>query len=642
MAPSSANGGGAITTPAGRWAQVNPALSEILGYTQEELLGLDFRAVIHPDDIEPNLELFQRVLAGEADGYQLEKRFIHKQGHLVWVTLNAVAVRDEAGALRYFVVQMQDITERRATEAALRESEARFRIAFDDAAIGMAITNPDGRWLRVNRALCDALGYSADELVASSFEAVTHPDDLAASREILRALLAGEIDRGQLEKRYLHKQGHVVRMVLNIVLARDAAGMPLYFLVQFQDITERTALEAQLRQAQKMDAVGQLAGGIAHDFNNLLTAILTHSQFLLGDLPEGPARQDAAVIRETAERAARLTRQLLAFSRKEDVKPGPLDLNLVVTEMERMLGRILGNSVRVHAELAPELGAVLAHRGQLEQILVNLALNARDAMPLGGSLTLRTGDVVVDDATARAHPGLAPGPYTALTVEDTGVGIPPELHGRIFEPFFTTKPVGEGTGLGLSTVYGIVRQWSGYIAVESAPGRGTTFTIYLPKRASGGGGGGGGAPEPPADAAEQRPASSGPLLGSETILVVEDEPMVRRALRRILTRHGYTVLEAQHGVEALQVLHHEATGPIDLVLTDLVMPEMGGRELIAALHAEPEPPKILAMSGYDMQTQLRGEPLPGGTPFLSKPFTVDAVLQAVRAALDAGPARRRH
>ncbi|HEU4589125.1 MAG TPA: PAS domain S-box protein [Gemmatimonadales bacterium] len=639
MPTSPASSGGAITTPTGQWVQVNPALTEILGYTQDELVGLDFRAITHPDDLEPNLDLFSRVLAGQADGYQLEKRFIHKQGHLVWVTLNALAVRDEAGGLRYFVVQMQDITERRATEAALRESEARFRIAFDEAAIGMTITNPEGRWLRVNRALCEALGYSEEQLIGSSFEVVTHSDDLAASRELLRGLLAGEIERGQIEKRYIHRDGHVVWMALNIVLVRDGGGRPQYFLVQMQDVTERAALEAQLRQAQKMEAVGQLAGGIAHDFNNLLTAILTHSQFLLGELAEGPARQDAAVIRETAERAAGLTRQLLAFSRKEDVQPGPLDLNAVVAATEQMLGRLLGSGIRVSADLAPALGPVLAHSGQLEQVLMNLALNARDAMPRGGALTLRTRAVVVDEPTARAHPGLAAGRYAVLTVDDIGVGIPPELQGRIFEPFFTTKPVGQGTGLGLSTVYGIVKQWGGYIAVESAPGRGSTFTIYLPSyrptpaRA----------PEPAAAAAadEGGPGGGGTLSGSETILVVEDEPMVRRALRRILARHGYTVLEAEHGADALRLIR-EATAPIDLVLTDLVMPEMGGRALIAALAAEPESPTILAMSGYEMQTALSGEPLPAGTPFVAKPFTVDAMLTAVRAALDASPRRRRH
>jgi two-component system, cell cycle sensor histidine kinase and response regulator CckA len=625
MSMSTPNGGGAITTPAGRWAQVNPALSEILGYTQEELLGLDFRAITHPDDLEPNLDLFRRVLAGEADGYQLEKRFVHKQGHLVWVALNAVGVRDETGALLYFVVQMQDITQRRAAEAALRESEARFRSAFDDAAIGMAITSPEGRWLRVNRALCDALGYTADELLAFTFDRVTHPDDVAVSRELLQRILAGEIARGQLQKRYIHKQGHVVWIALNVVLVRDPAGTPLYFLAQMQDVSARTALEAQLRQAQKMEAVGQLAGGIAHDFNNLLTAILTHSQFLLSELAEGPARQDAAEIQQTAERAAALTRQLLAFSRKEVAQRGPLDLNAVVTETEQMLRRTLGTNIRLEADLAPRPGAVLANRGQLEQVLVNLAINSRDAMPGGGSLTLRTREVVVDQAAARSQPGLSPGAYTTLAVEDTGTGIAPELQERIFEPFFTTKPVGQGTGLGLSTVYGIVKQWGGYIALESAPGRGTIFTIYLPRPA--------GAPQSPgATVAERRPSGSEALTGTETILVVEDEPAVRRALQRILTRHGYKVLEAQNGAEALQVLAH-ASGPIDLVLTDLVMPEMGGRELIATLYAGAEPPKILAMSGYESQAQVQGEPLPGGTPFVPKPFTVDGVLEAVRAAL---------
>jgi two-component system cell cycle sensor histidine kinase/response regulator CckA len=369
-----------------------------------------------------------------------------------------------------------------------------------------------------------------------------------------------------------------------------------------------------------MEAIGRLAGGIAHDFNNLLMAILANTELLLEETVGRACREDVELIRETAERAAGLTRQLLDFSRQQTVRPRHIDLNKVVWDTGRMLRGTFGEDVTLALDLEAALGKVLADPSQLEQAVVNLVVNARDAMPQGGRLALRTRNVVVDEAAAREHHGL-PGMYVAIAVEDTGVGIAPELHGRIFDPYFTTKPVGKGSGLGLATVYGIVEQWGGWTDFQSEPGKGTTFTIYLPQHEG-----------ESHDAPRSR--SRQPKRG-ETILVVDDEPGVRGSIRRMLIRRGYTVLEAGHGADALRVIE-ESASPIDLVLTDLSMPVMDGRGLIAAVRRRPGPPRVVAMSGYDSEAALRGEPLPEGVGFLQKPFTSDELFGRVREALDAG------
>jgi signal transduction histidine kinase/ActR/RegA family two-component response regulator len=388
---------------------------------------------------------------------------------------------------------------------------------------------------------------------------------------------------------------------------------------------ELAETQGQLEQIQKMDAIGRLAGGVAHDFNNLLTVILGRTEILLEPLPpEDPMRRGIELIRRTAGRAAELTRQLLAFSRKQVLEPVVLDLNTVATEMKDMLGRLIGEDIALLTTPSPGLGRVKADRGQIEQVLMNLAVNARDAMPQGGRLILETAEVELDEEYARRHVGARPGPHVMLAVSDTGTGIPREIRSQIFEPFFTTKEPGKGTGLGLATVYGIVKQSGGYIEVESEPGRGTTFRIYLPRF------------DAPSAAGDRGPRPAAATGGTETILLVEDEEGVRELARDILRANGYTVLEARNGPEALLICERHQ-GPLDLLLTDVVMPRMSGRELAERLAPLRPDLRVLYMSGYTDDAVIRHGVLGAGTAFLQKPFTPAVLVQRVRETLDTAP-----
>jgi two-component system cell cycle sensor histidine kinase/response regulator CckA len=385
---------------------------------------------------------------------------------------------------------------------------------------------------------------------------------------------------------------------------------------------ELSQTQDQLTQARKMEAVGRLAGGIAHDFNNLLTVLIGRSQLLLRRLgAQDPVRADIEVMEQTADRAADLTRQLLAFSRKQVLQPTVLDLNAVVANLAEMLRRLIGEDIALATALDPALGRAKADPGQIEQIVINLAANARDAMSEGGRLTLETANTDLDAAYARCHVDVHPGPYVMLAVSDTGVGMTPETQAQIFEPFFTTKAPGQGTGLGLATVYGIVKQSGGHIWVYSEPGRGTTFKIYLPRL------------EEAVDPSVARLVRPEPARGHETILLVEDELAVRTLVRDVLLAHGYTVLEARHGRDALRISERHS-GPIHLMLTDVVMPEMSGRELAKRLVTLRPTMPVIYMSGYTDTAVVHHGVLDPGTTFLQKPFTPDALVRKIQQVLD--------
>jgi two-component system cell cycle sensor histidine kinase/response regulator CckA len=443
-------------------------------------------------------------------------------------------------------------------------------------------------------------------------------DKAAVVARGVRAVLAGLLPEFTLE--YACATEARPRWFRLIVTPMRGDGRPEGAVVMHINVSDHKRLEQQFTQAQKMEAVGRLAGGVAHDFNNLLTVINGYSEMVRDRLPPGdPARELVAEIARAGERAAGLTRQLLAFSRQQLVVPQVLDLNALVADTEKMLRRLIGEDVELAVDLEPDLGHVEADPGQIEQVLMNLAVNARDAMPQGGRLTIQTRNIRIDAAESR--PGGRPGPYVLLAVSDTGCGMSEGTQARLFEPFFTTKGPGRGTGLGLATVYGIVQQSGGHIDVESARGQGTTFRIYLPRVEA---------------LAPTRKSHQGVRLrpgGRETVLLVEDEAAVRALVRVVLREGGYTVLEARHGVEALR-LAEQHTGPIHLLLSDVVMPELGGRELADRLAALRPGLKILYLSGYTDDAVLRHGVQEAEAALLQKPFTPDALALKVREVLD--------
>jgi two-component system cell cycle sensor histidine kinase/response regulator CckA len=515
--------------------------------------------------------------------------------------------------------QMGQFIERRRAEEALARSEMTYRSLVEDSPFGIFQSAPDGRLLAVNPALVSILGYdSAAELLAQNMarDVYVDPDDRAG-------LIEEGTRRGSLsaESVWRRKDGKTITVRQTGRAVRDAHGRVESFNVILEDITERQLLEAQFRQAQKMEAVGQLAGGVAHDFNNLLTAILGCADLLLETIgPAAPEREDVEEIRKAARRAADLTRQLLAFSRQQVLAPQVLGLNVLVSNLEKLLRRLIGEDIELRTALGAGLGAVKADPGQLEQVIVNLAVNARDAMPDGGRLTIETGNAELDETYSAEHFPTQPGSYVLLAVTDTGTGMDAETKSHIFEPFFTTKGLGKGTGLGLATVYGIVKQSGGYIWVYSEPGQGTSFKIYLPRVVD--------APAP-ARAAEDAPVS---LRGSETILLVEDDEMVRTLTRRLLEANGHTVLLASRGDAALELARsHEAR--IDLLITDVVMPGMSGRDLADRVQTLLPGIKVLYLSGYTDDAIVRHGVLEPGVAFLQKPFTADTLARKVREVL---------
>jgi two-component system cell cycle sensor histidine kinase/response regulator CckA len=512
--------------------------------------------------------------------------------------------------------------ERLRIEHALRESEAQLARTEAFALVMTAHLSLEGRWLKVPPTLCRLLGLQEHRLLGTSIDELLHPEDTVMGG--WEHLVRGETRTVDLETRWQRPDGKPLWMYLNASLVQDTAGEPLYLLLYLRDITERKSLEDQLRQAQKMEAVGQLAGGIAHDFNNLLTAILGSTELLLADTPPGdPRREDVQEISRSAHRAAALVRQLLAYSRKQVLQPRRVDLNAIVRDMGAMLRRVVGEPIQLRLDLDPGLGHVTADPGQLEQVIANLGVNARDAMPRGGTLTITTSNVTGRGVTAAADEGVpAAGPLVSLAVTDTGIGMDDEVRGRLFEPFFTTKELGRGTGLGLATVYGIVRQSGGHIQVRSRPGEGSSFTVYLPRAE---------APRPARGALAAAAPVSG---GSETVLVAEDEEAVRHLVCRVLRAKGYRVLEARHAEAALE-LAAAAAEPIDLLLSDLVMPGLGGRALADRLLNARPGLRVLFITGYAAEAVERQGRLPAGHGLLEKPFTADQLAHKVRETLTA-------
>jgi two-component system, cell cycle sensor histidine kinase and response regulator CckA len=596
---------------------VNEAAIEQYGYTRDEFLRMTIKDIRPPEDLSALAEnLAKGSLRIEKSGTWRHRR---KNRSVIDVEIVSHDFEWDGHAAR--LVLATDVTQRRRAEDALRRSEAAYRSVVEEAPYGIFRATENGRMISVNQALVQILGYdSKDELMAVNARHF-YRDSEARAQLVEQKWRVGRFETIEVE--WKRKDRKVIRVRLSGMIARDELDGSIFDEVFVEDTTERRGLEQQLRQSQKMEAIGRLSGGIAHDFNNLLGVIIGYSELVEEQLPVGdPLRARTVEIKKAGHRAAALTRQLLAFSRQQVLEPRILNLNAVVVDVEKMLKRLIGEDIALVTGLEADLGSVKADPGQIEQVIVNLAVNARDAMPDGGTLTIETADVELDEVYARAHSPSISGAFVMLAVTDTGTGMDAETQARIFEPFFTTKELGKGTGLGLATVYGVVKQSDGHIWVYSEPGKGTTFKIYLPRVFA------------QAEKDVQRSAPSKIAGGTETILLVEDEEALRTLTRDLLLECKYRVIEARDGVHALE-LAAKCTGRIHLLLTDVVMPKLGGPALAERLLQKHPDMKVLYMSGYTGRSVVSGGLVSVESGVLPKPFTRESLTRKVREILDA-------
>jgi PAS domain S-box-containing protein len=606
-----------VTDAAGHYLEVNPQACGLTGYTREELLQRSVSDTYLPEERAVAVARVASAAAGKQ--MRLERPLLRKDGSVIRVEVGAVRLPD--GRL---LSTLHDVTERHRAEAQLRESEQRFRELAEHVNEVFFVVDPQS-WvaLYVSPAYEAVSGRLRAEAYAGpySWAQGVHPVDrdrlLGTARE---AAERGEVTaavfrvvRPDQSIRWVRARGTAVR---------DAGGRIVRLVGIAEDVTDLRRTEEQFMQAQKMEAIGRLAGGVAHDFNNLLTVITSYTQLQIDDLsPADPRRADLEEILHAAREAASLTRQLLAFSRRQVLELKVVNLNDVVSGVEKMLKRVIGEDIDLHFSPASDLGGTRADAGQLEQVIMNLAVNARDAMPMGGRLTIETANVILDAQYAAAHEPITPGPYVLLAVSDTGVGMDEATRARIFEPFFTTKEMGKGTGLGLATVYGIVKQCEGFIWAYSEPGHGATFKIYLPRVVE---------PAEPVKPAAEETAIPG---GSETVIVVEDDAAVRRAVCTLLERWGYTVIQADRPTAALEIARGMRQAP-DLLITDVIMPDMNGRELARKVEAQWPGIRTMYLSGYTDEAIVRHGVLESGVSFLQKPFTPEGLARKVRDTLD--------
>jgi PAS domain S-box-containing protein len=615
--------GMAIVNPEGHVVEANEPFCRFLGYSREELIGRHFTEFTHPEDMSIDSDLYAALLDDERLSYSIDKRYMRK-GEVVWGRLSVSLIKDEAGQLENTIVVREDITERKRAEEALRGGEEKYRMLVENANEAIFVVQEE-RLKFVNRKVLEILGYTQEEITSRPFSDLIHPEDREMVLDNYLRRLRGETVPSTYAFRVIDKDRNTRWVELGAVKI-DWEGKPAT-LSFATDITERKRaegemglLQEQFRYSQKMEAVGRLAGGVAHDFNNLLTVIRGYSELCLGKLEEAdPLWRKVKGIQRASEQGARLTNQLLAFSRHQVMEMKVIDLNRLFKDLDRMLRRVIGEDIELVTTLAEDLGGIKGDLGQMEQVTMNLAVNARDAMPKGGKLTIEAKNVELDDVFFGSHAGGEPGRYVMFSVSDTGFGMTPEVKEHIFEPFFTTKEKGKGTGLGLSTVYGIVKQSGGEITVESEVGKGSVFRIYLPLVE--------GVME------DQKGEEQGAWGGKETVLVVEDDENVRRLAAEVLEEQGYRVLEASGGEEALQIMEGYG-GRVDLILTDVVMPGMSGRELGKRSVERWGMVKVLYMSGFFDEERVPLNVLEEGMNYIQKPFTIDMLTRKVREVLD--------
>lgn len=611
-----------ITDRNGNIEYVNPSFEKITGYCREEAIGKTPRIL---KSGLMNAEYYKDVWSTIRSGKVLRAELTNKKkdGEIFIYDQAITPLKDPQGNITHFISTGRDITEQKRAEEELRQSQQAYE-GLVNSIDGM-VWEADAKTFRfsfMNKQAERILGYPLNLWIQEPtfWKDHIHPDDRDWAVSLC-ITATSEKRPHQFEYRMIAADGRTVWLRDNVsVVVEDDQPVKLQGIMV--DITERKQLEEQFRQSQKMEAIGKLAGGVAHDFNNLLTVIKGYSQLSLLELKEtDPLKGNIEEIQKASDRASDLTRQLLAFSRRQVMEMRVIDLNPLWRDLDKMVRRVIGEDIELVNALADDLGRVKADPGQIEQVIMNLVVNARDAMPYGGKLTIETANVELDEAYARTHVGAIPGHYVMLSSSDTGVGMPPEVKDRIFEPFFTTKEKGRGTGLGLSTVYGIVKQSGGYIWVESEPGKGATFKIYLPRV------------DEPLDEVRKIGEEVELPRGNETVLVVEDEGEVRKVAVRVLRSQGYRVLEASQGLDAFLICE-EHEGPIHLLLTDVVMPRMGGREMADRI-AEIRPEiKVLYMSGYTDNAIVHYGVLEKGMNFVQKPFSMESLVRKVREVLD--------
>jgi PAS domain S-box-containing protein len=602
-----------------RFGTANTAFCKMLGYAEHELAALTFKDVTHPECVAQDVDAVRKVVDGSSSVYRTDKRYVRKDRRTIWGAVTVTAVRDQDGRFLYILAMIEDITERKQTDERLRQQAA----LLDAANDAIYVRTLDHRVVYWNQGAERLYGWTGAEALGSKITDLGNVDHEAFATAHAALLKQGNWS-GELKKTGKAGQERVV--FCRWTLLRDEHGQPTEVLAINTDITERRQLEVQFRQAQKMEAFGQLAGGVAHDFNNMLAVMRGNTDLILMDSEKNSPQTNECLkhIAGAAERAANLTRQLLIFSRKQAMQSEPLVLNGLVQNLTKMLKRVIREDIRLECRYAERLAFVRADPGMMEQVLLNLVVNARDAMPEGGQLLITTEGVSFDAASAQKIPGARAGEFVCLSVSDTGTGIAPEHLERIFEPFFTTKEAGKGSGLGLATVHGIVKQHQGWVEVSSRVGEGTTFKIFLP------------AVPPPAEVAAVPTVEAALRGGSETILLVEDDYSVRMITRRVLETFKYKVYEATCAREAIGVWSQHA-GEIALLLTDIVMPEgVTGRDLAEQLRTERPGLKVIFMSGYSAELVGKDTEFFRKTRsyFLHKPCMTATLIQTVRKCLD--------
>ncbi len=602
----------------GTFTSLNSAVETMTGLSRADWIGQPFTPMVHPDDLPLAREMFHRILQGEQTPvHELRGHPSLKRPALMEMTLTPQ--KDEHGKIIGLLGIGRDITERKQAEAARNRLAAILESTTDMVSIADAA----GRLIYLNHAGRSLLGVGLDEEItkAAFRDFLPNPDSHPVFTQGIPAALRQGTWSG--ETVLISRRGQAIPVSQVILAHKSPAGKLEFLSTIIRDITERKRLEANLFQSQKLETVGKLAGGIAHEFNSILTAILGQSELLLDDLPAGGSlAKNASEISRAAGRAATLTRQLLAFGRKQFLQPENLDLNQVLANMRGMFEHLMAGDVAMQIVPGPDLPLVRADAGQIEQVIMNMAINAREAMPNGGKLTFETANVSFDQESVGRYPELKAGEFVMLAITDTGAGMSEEAKAHVFEPFFSTKGVGQGTGLGLATCFGIVKQSGGHISVYSEPGRGATFKIYLPQA------------EPQSQRPVARLGSPDLPRGTETILLVEDDPALREMAATLLRRLGYTILPAANGVEALQLKQQRGVGHIDLLFTDVVMPHMSGKELTDRVQALNPHTKVLFTSAYTESAIVHQGVLDNGVPLLQKPFTPSALAHKLRKVLD--------